>query len=85
MPLRINLAFIITKLVNNFSVEILKLGNANAMFTGNNAIQRKRQLHDFIDNFLSLLQHRIVAGMHRNIRMYIAIPCVHMQRDEQSA
>ena len=43
------------------------------------------QVHDPGHDLVGLVQHFIVVGIDRNVGMHVAVPRVHVGRDEQTA
>ena len=66
-------------------IEKIEFGDADAVFAGNHPAQVFRQLHDARHRAIGLLQHFVVVRVHRNVGMHVAVPGVHVQRNEHAA
>src|SRR6202166_3533513 len=60
----------------------LELGDADAMLAGNDAVQAAGNAHDSLHRAARGVQHGVVVGVHRNIRVHVAVARVHVQGDE---
>ena len=63
----------------------LELGDADAVLAGDDAAERARERHDAHDDRVRRLQHRVVVGVDRDVRVHVAVARVHVQRDEHAA
>ena len=63
----------------------LQLGDANAVFAGNDAVERARQRHDAGHRLVRGLQHHIVVAVDGNVGVHVAVPGVHVQRHPHPA
>ena len=68
-----------------FLAQKFELGDADAMFAGNDAVERARQRHDARDRRVGGLQHGVVVGVHRDIGVHVAVAGVHVQCDKDAA
>ena len=59
----------------------LELRDADAVFARDHAIQAARDLHDAFNRAIRLLEHLVVVGIDRNVRMHVAVAGVHVQSD----
>ena len=63
----------------------LQLGDADAVLARNHAVERTRELHDALDRVMRVLQHLVVVGVDRDVRVHVAVARMHVQRDEHAA
>src|SRR5690606_31013826 len=63
----------------------LELGQADAVFTGNHAVEVAGDLHDARHRFVGFLQHAVVIGVDRNVGVHVAVAGVHVQGNEHTA
>ena len=82
---RVNPLFVVAERLDFLRRQEFKLGNADAVFAGNDAIQFSREGHDARHCRVRFLQHAVVVGIHRNVGVHIAVACVHMQRNKYAA
>ena len=83
--LGINPLFVVAKRLDFLRCQVFKLGNADAVFAGNDAIQFSGECHDARHRRICLLQHGVVVGIHRNVSVDIAVAGVHVQCNEYAA
>ncbi len=62
----------------------IEFGDADAVFARDHPAQILRQLHDARHRAIGLLQHFVVVRVHRNVGVHVAVPGVHVQRDEHA-
>ena len=85
VPLGVHAHFVVGKGLQLCVAQKLQLGNANAVFTRNDAIQRPGQGHDALDSAMRHLQHVVVVAIDRNVGVHIAVTGVHVQGDPNLA
>ena len=59
----------------------LELGDADAMFARNHAIEPACQTHDASHGLMRGLQHVVVIAVDRDVGVHVAITRVHVQRN----
>ena len=83
--LRIDAALVVGERRELLVGQELELGDADAVLAGDDAVQRARERHDARDRGVRLLQHPVIVGIDRNVRVHVAVARVHVQRDEHAA
>src|ERR1700675_171257 len=83
--LRIDAVLVGTKLRELRVGKILQLGNADAVFAGNHAVQVAGNAHDPRHNAIGCVQHRVVVRVDRNVGMHVAVARMHVHGDESAA
>jgi hypothetical protein len=63
----------------------LELRDADAMLARDHPVERARERHHARDGGIRLLQHRVIVGVDRNVRVHVAVAGVHVQRNEHTA
>ena len=66
-------------------LEVLELGDADAVLAGDHPAERAREPHDARDRGVRRPQHRVVVGVDRDVGVHVAVTGVHVQRDEHAA
>jgi hypothetical protein len=82
---RIDALLVLAERADLASVEELELRDADAVLAGDHAAERLRERHDAFDGRVGFLQHPVVVGVHRDVRVHVAVAGVHVQRDEHAA
>ena len=80
--LGIDSLLVVAKLGEFLGGQELELGDADAVFTRDDAVERAGQRHDAHHRLIGLLQHRVVVGIDRQIGVHIAVAGMHVQRHE---
>jgi hypothetical protein len=63
----------------------LELGDADAVLARDHAAEPARQRHDAADRHVRGLQHLVVVGVDRDVRVHVAVAGVHVQRHPDAA
>ena len=82
---RVNFLFVGDERRDLVFVQIVELGDADAVFAGNHPAQIFCQLHDAINRRIGLLQHLVIVRVHRNIGVHVAVTRMHVQCDKHAA
>ena len=83
--LRIDALLVVAELGGLGVGQELELGDADAVLAGDHAVEVARDLHDAHDGAVRLLQHLVVVGVDRDVRVHVAVAGVHVQRDPHAA
>lgn len=83
--LRVDPCLVIGKGLEFFVGQELQLGNTNAVFTRNDAVQAARQHHDARHRFVGGLQHVVVVAVDGDVGVHVAVARVHVQGHPDAA
>ena len=84
MAVRINALFVILECSNALGGQELELGDADAVFAGNDTVQRGSEPHDACNCLGGFLQHGVIVGIDGDVGVHIAVTGVHMERDKHA-
>ncbi|MNV08932.1 hypothetical protein D3C71_994100 [compost metagenome] len=82
---RVHLALVLGKGAQLFVGQKLQLGDANAVFARDHAVQAARQHHDARHGLVRGLQHLIVVAVDGQVSVHIAVARMHVQRHPHPA
>nr|GEU28526.1 hypothetical protein [Tanacetum cinerariifolium] len=82
---RIDAQLVVAERADFLFVQELELGDADAVFARDHAVERTGQLHDARDGLVRQLQHLVVVGVDRQVGVDIAVARVHVQRHEYAS
>ena len=84
-PSGIDALLVVAEIADLVFGQEFQLGDADAVFAGDHAVQRTRQRHDARHRRVRILQHLVVVGIDRDVGVHVAVAGVHVQRHEHPA
>ncbi len=81
---RIGLVKVVVKLVKFSFAHKIDLCHADAVLSGDRSAKLLCDIHDIRDAFVGFTEHFHIVGVDRNICVNIAVPRMHMKRNEYS-
>src|SRR5690606_24495284 len=83
--LRVDTALVVLEGLQLFLSQKLVLGQADAVFAGNHAVEVARDLHDASHRLVGFLQHAVVIRVDRDVGVYVAVAGMHVQSHKDPA
>ena len=77
-PPGIDLPPVAVQLLDPGRLQVLELGDADAVLAGHHPAQGHHPGHDLVDDLVGPPEHGLVVGQHRHVHVHIAVPGVHV-------
>ncbi len=84
-PVRVHLAAIGREFGDALRLQVLELGEADAVLAGNHPAQRDDLVHHAVDDMVGALQHGPVVGENGDVDVHVAVAGVHVGGEHDAA